>query len=435
VSAGRQVAGPGRGASGLVPAEHGSADPQVPTFLAAPEPVARAKALAQSFAEVFGGPPAGVWAAPGRVNLIGEHTDYNGGLCLPIALPHSTFVAAGANPGRVDGRSLQRPHPLAVALDDVGPGHPPDWGGYVAGAVAMLREAASPGGGSDAVGASNGFGLQLLVDGDVPVGAGLSSSAALSCAAVLAADDLAGLGWAGDDAGRSALAQVCVRAENEVALAPTGGMDQTAALRSRAGHATLLDCRDGSVRQVPFDVAAAGLAVLVIDTRAGHKNADGQYAHRRAACEEAARALGVATLREVAEAPVGRTLDRLDPGLQPLVRHVISEIGRVNELVALLDDGRLAEAGPVLDASHASLRDDYRVSCRELDVAVEAARAAGALGARMTGGGFGGSALALVRASDVATVADAVHAALLGAGPAAPNFLLATAGSAGRRVW
>jgi galactokinase len=403
----------------------------VPTFLAAPDPKARGRALAQSFTEVFGGPPAGVWAAPGRVNLIGEHTDYNGGLCLPIALPHSTFVAAGANPGRVDGRSLQRPQPLAVALDEVGPGRPPDWGGYVAGAVAMLRQAACPG----RTGAPNGFGLQILVDSDVPVGSGLSSSAALSCAAVLAADDLSGVGWGGDDTGRRALAQVCVRAENEVALAPTGGMDQTAALRSRAGHATLLDCRDGSVRQVPFDVAAVGLAVLVIDTRAGHENADGQYADRRAACEDAARALGVATLREVAEAPVGRTLTRLDPSLRPLVRHVITEIGRVNELVALLEDGRLAEAGPVLDASHASLRDDYRVSCRELDVAVDAARRAGALGARMTGGGFGGSAVALVRAPDVAAVAEAVHAALLDAELAAPNFLLATAGPAGRRVW
>jgi galactokinase len=400
-------------------------------FLAAPDPVDRAQALAGSFTEEYGEPPAGVWAAPGRVNLIGEHTDYNGGLCLPIALPHNTFVAARARPGRVDGRSLQRSQALAVGLDDVGPGRPSGWGGYVAGAVAMLREAAVA---ADGPGAGGSFGLRVLVDSDVPVGSGLSSSAALSCAAALAAAELAGVDWAATDAGRGRLAEVCVRAENEVALAPTGGMDQTAALRSLAGQATLLDCRDGSVRHIPFDVAASGLAVLVIDTRSGHQNADGQYASRRAACEQAARVLGVATLREVADLPVGETLGRLAPGLRPLVRHVITEIGRVRQVVSLLEDGRLAEAGPVLDASHTSLRDDYRVSCQELDVAVDAARAGGALGARMTGGGFGGSAIALVRAADLAAVASAVRVAFLAARLPAPDFLVAVPADAGRRI-
>jgi galactokinase len=399
-------------------------------FVAAPDPMDRARSLARDFAAAHGGPPTGVWAAPGRVNLIGEHTDYNGGLCLPIALAHRTFVAARPYAGRAAGRSLQRSARMDLPLDDVGPGMPRGWGGYVAGAVALLRDRAGALGGT----ARAPFGLLALVDGDVPVGSGLSSSAALSCAAVLAADELAGLGWAADDDGRARLADVCMQAENEVALAPTGGMDQTAALRSRAGHATLLDCRDGSVRHVPFDLAAAGLAILVIDTRAGHQNADGQYARRRSGCELAARELGVATLREVADRPLAATLDQLDAELRPLVRHVITEIGRVERLVALLDADRVGEAGPVLDASHESLRADYQVSCPELDLAVEAARSAGALGARMTGGGFGGSAIALVPAGRLAPVADAVHEAFAKADLTTPRFLVAEAAAAGRRV-
>jgi galactokinase len=383
--------------------------------------------LVQSaFSDRLGRRPDGVWAAPGRVNLIGEHTDYNGGLALPIALPQCTFVAADVLDDRVVVRSAQRPdEPVEVALDDVGPGSPSGWGGYVAGAVAMLRTAAG----------QQVPGLRGLVDSDVPVGSGLSSSAALSCSAVLAAADLAGLGWADDEAGRSKLVKACVRAENEVAGAATGGMDQAAALQCREGHALLLDCRDDSFEHVPVDVEAAGLALLVIDTRAEHTHSGGEYAQRRAGCEAAARALGVPTLREVADAPLDQTLARLeDEALHPLVTHVVTEIARVGELVDLLRAGRVAEAGPVLDASHASLRDDYRVSARELDVAVDAARAAGALGARMTGGGFGGSAVALVPADRVDAVSAGVHEAFGREGLRAPAFLLAHPSTSGRRL-
>jgi galactokinase len=217
-------------------------------------------------------------------------------------------------------------------------------------------------------------------------------------------------------------------------------MDQAAVLRCTPGHALLLDTQDGSTRQVPLDPRAEGLALLVIDTRAEHTHAGGEYAQRRAATEEAARALGVPTLRAVADEPVEKVLSRLaDEALHPVVRHIVSEIGRVRETVALLDaassgSGRLADIGPLLDASHASLRDDYRVSCRELDVAVEAARAAGAVGARMTGGGFGGSAVALVPAASVDAVAAAVDAAFGEAGLRAPRFLLAEPSSSARRV-
>jgi galactokinase len=391
---------------------------------------ARARELADRYAEVVGTRPAGVWAAPGRVNLIGEHVDYNDGLCLPMALPQNTLVAAGTrDDGLLVAHSAQRPgEPVEVALTDVGPGHPSGWGGYVAGAVAMLLDAA------EGLGRS-GFGLTVMVDSDVPVGAGLSSSAALSCSTILAADELLDAGWATDEVGRARLVDACVRAENEVAQAPTGGMDQAAALRCTAGHALLLDCLDGGVEQVPFDLAAHDLALLVIDTRAEHSHSGGEYADRRAGCEAAARDLGVTSLRQVVDAPLDQTLDRLsDDGLKPLVRHVVTEIARVRELVDLLRAGQVREIGPVLDASHVSLRDNYRVSAKELDLAVYTARVAGAVGARMTGGGFGGSAIALVPAGAATDVAEHVHASFLAAGLRRPGFLLAQPSPAGRRV-
>ncbi len=385
------------------------------------EGAARARGL---FSVQLGGEPSGVWAAPGRVNLIGEHVDYNGGQCLPIALPHATFAALRA---RDDGlvRVVSGMAPEAVwsgTVDQVAPGIV-DWVGYAAGPAWALR--------------ADGFdvgGFDLAVDSCVPVGAGLSSSAALECATALALDHTFGLGQdAAGDRGRARLAAACVRAENDVAGAPTGGLDQAAALRCSAGHALLLDCLDSSVRPIPFDLANAGLELLVIDTRAKHELADGQYGARRAACEAAAGILGVQTLREVTD--LDAALARLDDEEQRrCVRHVVTEIARVGAFVGLLEAGRLPEVGPVMDASHASLRDDYRVSCVELDAAVEAARAAGALGARMTGGGFGGSAIALLPLTRSEAVADAVAAAFARAGFAEPEFLTAYAAPSARRV-
>lgn len=371
-----------------------------------------------AFAAAFGAtPPAGVWSAPGRVNLIGEHTDYNGGLCLPVPLAHRTYAALRRGSTRV-ARMASSWDPTAVVsleLASVAPGTVDGWTAYVAGVAWSLRELGLEVPGFD-----------VAIDSCVPVGAGLSSSAALECSVALALDAVHGLGQS-----REALTAACVRAENEIAGAPTGGMDQAAALRTIAGHALLLDCRDLSVRHVPFDPAAEGLALLVIDTRAEHALVDGQYAARRATCEEAAALLGVPTLRELTDAPgdAERALATLadgSPGADVRVRrvrHVLAEIERVKQFVALLDAGRLRDVGPLLDASHTSLRDDYEVSCRELDVAVEAARAAGALGARMTGGGFGGSAIALVEADAVDAVADAVDAAFRAQGLTPPAFV------------
>ncbi len=345
----------------------------------------------------------GRWAAPGRVNLIGEHVDYAGGLCLPFALGMRTVVeAAPLADGRVRARSTAEEGGFDGTLDEVGPGSPPGWAGYAVGVLWALRDAGHPVGG-----------LDLLVTDTVPLGAGLSSSAAREAAVALAAQDLYGL-----DLPRTELAAACVRAENEIVGAMTGGMDQAAALLARAGHALLLDTRDGSTRHVPFAPGADGLAVLVIDTKVRHQLADGQYGARRAAVEKAAAALGMPTLRDA-------TLDdvaRLDEDLRPRARHIVTEIARVRDVVALLDDGRLAEIGPLLDASHTSLARDYEVSCAELDLAVETARLAGALGARMTGGGFGGSAIALVPLDRVDAVTTGVRDAFARAGLTAPDI-------------
>ncbi len=363
-------------------------------------------------------------SAPGRVNLIGEHTDYNGGLALPIALPHRTYAVLRPRGDRV--LTLRSPgHQTAtVDLDEVAAGaRPQGWAAYVAGVFWAFGQA------GDLV-----PGAVVDIRSEVPVGAGLSSSAALTCSVATALAGLVRPELLADDAGRAELAARCQRAENEIAGAPTGGMDQAAAMRCRAEHALLLDCRDGSVRHVPMDLATAGLTLLVIDTRAEHQLVDGQYADRRAACEQAARILGVTHLRDVDPRDLAAALDRLpNEAGRARVRHVVTEIDRVRACVAALEADDFATVGRLFDASHDSLRDDYAVSCAELDTAVEAARAAGALGARMTGGGFGGSAIALVHSARAEAVAADVARAFATAGfrppatfpayPAAPAHL------------
>jgi galactokinase len=404
--------------------------------------------VGEAFAARYGRAPDGVWAAPGRVNVIGEHVDYNAGLCLPFALPQRTYVALAARPDdlvriaslqespRDDGTPTD--HGIRPTdggwqgrLADLAPGTVTGWAGYAAGVPWAMRLDGLDVPGFDAV-----------IDGHVPLGSGLSSSAALECAVAVALDDVAGLGLAADDAGRARLAAACVRAENEMAGAPTGGLDQASSLRCLAGSALLLDCRDFSVAQVPLDLAAVGLELLVIDTRAHHALVDGQYGDRRQGCEQACRELGVGSLREVPATELADALARLSgeqdggPGspLAPLVRHVVTEIHRVQATVDLLRAGQVRAIGPLLDASHASLRDDYRVSCVELDLACAVADEAGALGARMVGGGFGGSAIALVEAEAVERVATAVAVAFAAAGLAAPAFLRAVPSAAATRV-
>ena len=418
-----------------------------PVFAPALSPQEGAEAATTLFREVFEAEPDGVWYAPGRVNIIGEHTDYNGGLALPIALPHRAHLALRRRNDRIVRLvSPQTREKVDVMdLDTIGPkgtpGEVEHWAAYIAGVAWSLERD----------GFKNLPGFDAALVSCVPLGGGLSSSAALECSAAVAIDEVAGLGLAGtpeepDDAGRARLVTNCVRTENEMAGAPTGGMDQSASLRCREGHALELDCRDGSVTHVPFDLAAEDLALLVIDTKAKHSLDDGQYGARRAACERAAQILGVELLADIAIEDLPQALERLSSTddadeLVKRTRHVVTEIDRTRRLVDLLQDGRplrgekLAEAGRLMDASHESLRVDYECTCPELDVAVEAARTAGAHGARMTGGGFGGSAIALVDADAVHEVATAVAGAYEREGFNPPAFLDAVpAAPAGRLV-
>jgi len=391
------------------------------TTMQVPVTEVMADLVASRFQSTHGRPPEAVCWAPGRVNLIGEHTDYNGGLCLPIALPYGTYVAAATRQDRtLTVTSLQRPETFQAPLDRLGPGQVSGWAAYAAGVVWAARHAGIP-----------TAGLDLVVHSTVPLGAGLSSSAALECAVALAVSGFARLDL--DDDLRSRLVEICGRAEREVAQAPTGGMDQTISLFGSSGHALLIDCRNGALRQVPWHPHQAGLQLLVIDTRASHALNDGGYGARREQCEQAAARLRVTSMREIADAD--GTVERLaDPLLRRRARHVVSEIGRVRLAVEALERGDWSAVGGLLDASHRSLATDFEVSCPELDMACESARSAGALGARMTGGGFGGSAIALVPRSAASAVQDGVLAAFDQHGCETPRVFRAEASDGARHV-
>jgi galactokinase len=378
---------------------------------------------AQWFSTQYASAPEGVWHAPGRANLIGEHTDYNDGFVLPFALDRGTFAAAAPHQDAVleltsrqaGGRGAGPAGRVEIPLDSLAPGSVTGWAAYPAGVVWALREAGYP-----------VPGARVAVDSDLPQGAGLSSSAALECAVALALTELAGLGVV-----RQELAAIARRAENDFVGVPTGIMDQSAALLCQAGHALLLDCRSGEADSVPLDPARSGLALVIIDTRARHALTESGYGARHIECEEAARALGVRTLREVADP---ESLSALaDPVLRRRARHVVTENQRVLETAALLRQGQVDRIGRLLNESHASLRDDFEISWPEADVAVDAAVGAGALGARMMGGGFGGSVIALLP-EDGAAVHEAVRSAFRGRGWPDPGFLNAPPSSSARRL-
>ncbi|MFF4792816.1 galactokinase [Streptomyces sp. NPDC001276] len=376
----------------------------------------------EGFTELYGAEPEGVWAAPGRVNLIGEHTDYNDGFVMPFALPHvTTAVVASRDDGVLRLHSADVPGaPVELRVDDLAPESDRNWTGYPAGVVWALREA-----GHEVTGAD------VHLASTVPTGAGLSSSAALEVVVALALNDLYALGLKGWQ-----LARLCQRAENVYVGAPTGIMDQTASACCESGHALFLDTRDLSQRQIPFDLAAEGLRLLVVDTRVQHAHSGGEYGRRRAGCEKGAALLGVDALRDIPYGGLDAALADLagEEEVARLVRHVVTENGRAERVVTLLESGDIRSIGPILTEGHASLRDDFRVSCPELDLVVDTALASGALGARMTGGGFGGSAIVLAESSDVPALTKAIEQSFRDAGHGTPRVFEAVPSAGARRL-
>jgi galactokinase len=375
--------------------------------------------LTATFRRVFGTAADGVWQAPGRVNLIGEHTDYNEGFVLPFAIDRTARVAVRLRPDSTI-RLLSTFGNQGLTTADAGSldrAAARGWTKYPLGVIWALQQRglAIPG-------------LDLMLDSDVPRGAGLASSHAIECAVITALNALTAAGMDVKD-----MVLATRRAENDFVGAPTGIMDQSASLRATAGHAVFLDCRDQGARLVPFDAEAAGLVLLVIDTRVSHSHAEGGYASRRESCELGADVLGVKALRDVGLADLDEASGLLDPETFRRIRHVVTENDRVLQTVELLEGAGPQAIGPLLDASHASMRDDFEISCPELDLAVDAARSGGAIGARMTGGGFGGSAIALTPAGSERAVRAAVERGFARAGYAAPDiFSVRPAGGAAR---
>lgn len=368
-------------------------------------------------------PAAGVWSAPGRANLIGEHTDYNEGFVLPFAIAQRTAAAVALRDDDVIRvRSTFADDAVEVSLADLDAAIAAgglDWAGYPLGVAWALRAAAPD---------ATPRGVDIALASDVPVGAGLSSSAAIEGAVASALDDV----WAaGLD--KVALARVGRTAENDAVGAPTGIMDQMASMLGEADAATFLDCRTLETRPVALGFAEAGLAILVVDTLVEHAHSSGGYRERRASCEKGAAAFGVPALRDLTVDDLPRAAEILDDVTFRRVRHIVTENQRVLDTVAALDADGPRAIGDLLTASHASMRDDFEISVPELDLAVETALAAGALGARMTGGGFGGAAIALIPTDLVPAATESVRAAFAASGFRAPNVFTVTPSEGARR--
>ena len=376
-----------------------------------------AKSLIEALRNQTGRQPTGVWAAPGRVNLIGEHTDYNEGYVMPFALAQRVLIAAAPRNDRTwSVTSLNNDSTKIFSAADLNPGMA-GWQAYVAGVVWALQEAGHRVGGAD-----------LVLTSDVPEGAGLSSSAALECAVLTALADLNDLDIVGIE--RAKLAR---RSENDFVGAPTGLMDQAASTLCTAGHALFFDCRTDAAEQVLFDATSAGLEILVLDTKTPHALVDSEYAARRASCEQAAQLLGIPALRDVTD--LDAALDQLpDPVLKRRVRHVVTENARVLEAADVLRAGRIADLAPLLDASHESMRDDFEITVPHVDLAVETARSSGSLGARMTGGGFGGCIIALVELGDSERIGEAIVESFGAAGYGPPVYFTAVPSTGAQRL-
>lgn len=372
--------------------------------------------LAREFENLFGVKPDLITEAPGRVNLIGEHVDYNQGLVLPFAIDSTTKCAIRErNDEKILISSKQLGEPVfEIELSKLSPKSGPEWTRYFLGVIWSL-------------GISRG--VEILIDSDVPQGAGLSSSAALECSIALALNELFGL-----EISRVELAQLTQRAENEYVGVPCGIMDQTISLLGKSGNALLIDCRDLSTQQIPLNLESHGLQLLVVDTRAHHALVDGGYAKRRLQCEEVAKFFNLKSLRDLSIEQLKSQENELEPILYRRARHVVTEIGRVQSAIKLLQVEDFTSLGETLNQSHESLRDDYEVSCPELDCAVRVARATGALGARMVGGGFGGSAIALVKSGEAGSIANAIERSFSESSFKSPRFFSAIPSDGARLI-
>jgi len=355
---------------------------------------------AKEFEKAYGRPPRWMAAAPGRVNVIGEHTDYNDGFVLPMAIERYTVVAAApAAKGAQTIRLRSTAGEGAAAIDLTQPLKPAPkgaWFNYPLGVIAgFLARGAKPGG------------ADALIHSTVPLGGGLSSSAALEVATATLLEVMTGNKLDPVDK-----ALLCQKAEHEYAGMPCGLMDQFISVMGQQDHLLLLDCRSRQPELVPMSDPA--VALLITNTNVKHELTGGQYAQRRAQCEQAARLLGVASLRDATAALLASAGGKLDPVVYRRARHVISEIERTVQAAQAVRAANWPAVGQLMYASHASLRDDYEVSCAELDALVETAQGlgpkGGVIGCRMTGGGFGGCTVALVRAEAVADLSAKVAA-------------------------
>jgi galactokinase len=373
--------------------------------------------LATTFSALFSGDPEIVCEAPGRVNLIGEHVDYCDGFVMPFAISDRTYAAIRRRTDRkIRISSMQRRNEIfETSLDDLQPSAEGKWERYICGVIWAFGDKITSG-------------LDILVDGHVALGAGLSSSAALECSVAFGLNELFQTNFT-----LAQLAKLAQRAENDFVGMPCGIMDQSVSLMAKAGNALLLDCRDLSTEQIPLDLASAGLELLIIDTRAHHALVDGGYAERRSSCESAAAKLGIKALRDCSLSQLEYSREKLTELEYMRAEHIVNDIARVHVCVDRLKNNDFEAVGKILTQSHASLRDLFEISCPELNLAVESALANKSLGGRMIGGGFGGSAIALFKVEDIEQAKRAIAASFKVAGFKEPRFFTSLP-SAGARV-
>ncbi len=367
------------------------------------------------FKKIFGYEASGIWSAPGRANLIGEHTDYNNGFVFPFGIDRRTYVAlsprqdmlcrvASGLSEEIYEYELSQTMPTQL-----------DWALYPLGVAWTMQEKAK-------------FGFDAYFVSEVPIGAGLSSSAAIECSIGIALNEIWEAGYSKQD-----IALLGQKAENEVVGAPTGIMDQTASMLAKSDAAVLIDCKTLETELVPLGLSSQGLVVAVIDTRVSHRHSDGGYRSRREACEKGAKIMGVESLRELTVSDLDAAKQKMDDVTFRRCRHVITENQRVLEAVNALRAGEMDQLGQLLLQSHASMRDDFEISIDELDTAVEVAMRVGAVGSRMTGGGFGGAAIAIIDQSKLEMLSAECKREFLANGFAEPNVFAVTPSDGARR--